>query len=55
MNTPMEIARENYFNRRGYYPEDLIKEHPCYSCKYFHKECGVPDDGNRCEEYKEEE
>lgn len=52
MDTPMEIARENYYNKHGYYPEDLKREHPCYSCIAFDRCDGV--EYGRCEDYTEE-
>ena len=54
MDTPLEIARENYYNRHGYYLEDLEKEHPCYGCIDFNR-CSGAENGNRCEDYTESE
>ncbi len=54
MDTPMEIAREDYYNRYGYYPEDLKKQHPCYNCTEFDY-CDGTEVWSRCENYKESE
>lgn len=54
MDTPMEIAREDYYNRHGYYPEDLKKQHPCYNCTEFDY-CSGTEVWSRCENYKESE